>query len=86
MNFTFFQSVQVQLTIYSLLIDDANFQDMSEYCHDYEESNIFQEYFQIVREELGLSYPTNWRAAIDMYNNLCEIAQSHDCCSCVPKG
>jgi hypothetical protein len=63
-------------TDYIRPVDDANFKDMSEYCHDYEESNIFQEYFQTVREELGLPFPTNWRAVIDMYNNRCEIAQS----------
>ncbi|XP_028416034.1 uncharacterized protein LOC114539597 [Dendronephthya gigantea] len=56
-------------------VDNDDYQDMSQYCHYYEEDNLFQEYFQSVKEELGLVLPTNWRAALDMFNNLCEIAQ-----------
>ena len=58
-------------------VDEEDFQDMSAYCHHYsDEDNIFQEYFQMVKEQLGISSPTDWRAALDMYSQLCEIAQT----------
>ena len=58
-------------------VDEEDFQDMSAYCHHYsDEDNIFQEYFQMVKEQLGISSPTDWRAALDMYRLLCEIAQT----------
>lgn len=57
------------------LVTQVQFQDMSQYCHGYEEESIIQEYFQTVKEELGLLQPTNWRQALAMYHTLSEIAQ-----------
>ena len=56
-------------------VTEAKFQDMSQYCHGYEEENVIQEYFHAVGDELRLLQPTHWRQALAMYRNLCEIAQ-----------
>ena len=55
-------------------VSDAQFDEMSQYCHEYEENSIIQEYFQNVGEQMGLPQATNWRQALEMYHNLCEIA------------
>lgn len=55
-------------------VSDAQFNEMSQYCHEYEENSIIQEYFQNIGEQMGLSQATNWRQALEMYHNLCEIA------------
>ena len=57
-------------------VDDEEFNNMSAYCHHYSDENIFQEYFQMIKEQLAISSPTDWRAALDMYHQLCEIAQT----------
>ena len=57
-------------------VTDAKFQDMSQYCHGYEEESVIQEYFHTIGDELGLSQPAHWRQALAMYHNLCEIAQN----------
>ena len=75
MNFTFFPECS-GASDHMKHVADVNFQDISEYCHGYEEESITQEYFQTVGEELGLSQPRNWREALAMYTNLCETAQS----------
>lgn len=55
------------------VVTEVQFQDMSQYCYSYEEENIIQEYFQTVGGQLGLVQPTNWRQALTMYHNLCQI-------------
>lgn len=44
---------------YGKEVTDALFQDMSQYCHAFEEEHVIQEYFQTVGDELGLSQPTH---------------------------
>jgi hypothetical protein len=56
-------------------VSEISFQDMSQYCHEYGETSIVQEYFQTVGDELEFSQPENWREALGMYYNLCGIAQ-----------
>ena len=60
---------------YAMHVTDVKYEDMTNYCHECEEQNIVQEYFQTVSEELGLSLPTSWQQALTMCNNLCEIAK-----------
>ena len=59
-------------------VDDGEFNDMSAYCHHYSDENIFQEYFQMVKEQIAISSPKDWSAALDIYHQLCEIAQTYD--------
>lgn len=74
MSFTFSQCSDAQDN--AVDVTDAEFQDMSVYCHGYEEENVIQEYFHTLGNEIGLSPPTHWRQALAMYHNLCEIARN----------
>ncbi|CAB3986707.1 Hypothetical predicted protein [Paramuricea clavata] len=56
-------------------VTDEQFDDMSQYCHEYNEDNLYQEYFGEIFEQLRLGEPTNWRECLDQYNRLCEIAE-----------
>ncbi len=55
-------------------VSDAEFTEMSQYCHEYEENSIIQEYFQNIGEQMGFPQAVNWREALEMYHILCEIA------------
>ena len=55
-------------------VSDVQFNEMSQYCHEYEENSIIQQYFQNVGEQLAVPQATNWRHALEMYQNMCEIA------------
>ena len=61
---------------YAKQVTDAQFQDMSQYCHEYMEENVIQEYYCTIGNELGMSQPTHWRRALEMYHILRGIAQS----------
>ena len=56
-------------------VTDEQFDDMSQYCHEYNEDNLYQEYFGEIFEQLHLGEPTNWRECLDLYNRLCQIAE-----------
>ncbi|CAB4031362.1 Hypothetical predicted protein, partial [Paramuricea clavata] len=56
-------------------VTDEQFDDMSQYCHEYNEDNLYQEYFGEIFEQLHLGEPTNWRECLDQYNRFCEIAE-----------
>ncbi|CAB4012657.1 Hypothetical predicted protein [Paramuricea clavata] len=56
-------------------VTDEQFDDMSQYCHEYNEDNLYKEYFGEIFEQLHLGEPTNWRECLDLYNRLCEIAE-----------
>ena len=55
-------------------VSDTQFDKVSQYCHEYEENSIIQQYFQNVKEQMGLPLATSRRQARKMYHNLCEIA------------
>lgn len=56
-------------------VDETDFDDMREYCHENVEIKIFQEYFLHVRDTLHLSPSINWRNALDLYEYFYQIAQ-----------
>ena len=61
---------------YAKQVTDAQFLDMSQYCHEYMEENVIQGYYCTIGNELGMSQPTHWRRALEMYHILRGIAQS----------
>ena len=60
------------------VVDNVSFEEMSQYCHGYEEENMYQEYFAMISQQLGLVKPMNkWRDALSMYQTLCEVGKGN---------
>ena len=74
MNFTIYQNVLGKAADHHWPVINAQFDEMSQYCYEYEENSITQEYFQNVEEQMGFPQAISWRQALEMYHNLCEIA------------
>ena len=56
-------------------VTDEQLNDMSQYCSEYHEENLYQEYFSEIFEQLNINQPTNWRQSLDLYHSLCQVAE-----------
>lgn len=55
-------------------IGNAKFQDMFQYCHDYQEEYLYQEYFRTIATHGQFEEPNSWQEALDLYRQLLAIA------------
>ena len=55
-------------------IGNAKFQDTFQYCHDYQEEYLYQEYFRTIATHGQFEEPNSWQEALDLYRQLLAIA------------
>ena len=55
-------------------IGNAKFQDMFQYCHDYQEEYLYQEYSRTIATHGQFEEPNSWQEALDLYRQLLAIA------------
>ena len=57
------------------VVEDEKYQDMFHYCHDYQESSIYHEYFTTIFDQSEFRQPDSWNEALTLYHNLLNIAR-----------
>ena len=60
---------------YSHVVEDEKYHDMLNYCHDYQEDSIYQEYFRNIFTQSGFRQPGTWNEALTLYHNLLTISR-----------
>ena len=59
-------------------VTDEQFEDMSHYCHEYNDDNYYQEYFSEICQQLNVGESLNWRECLNLYYRLCQIAEGQN--------
>ena len=52
------------------VVENEKYQDMLNYCHDYQENSIYQEYFTNIFTQSGFRQPDTWNEALTLVNSL----------------
>ena len=57
-----------------LVVPQEKIDEVKLECHDAEEENVFQEYFEYLMETEGIQYPTTYDEALTLFSYLTKVA------------
>lgn len=55
-------------------VGSDKFQDMFQYCHEYQEQDLYQDYFKTISSLGQFGEPNDWQEALDLYRQLLVLA------------